>query len=572
MSDHEKSDREKPPPWRSEPDQRGLGVWYMALYALVLAALALVNVLVVFDAGTQDHQALQNEKRTVLAILNARLAALSSNAADNAVWTEAYQHLVVRFDRDWMLANYNDSFYKSYQADRLLLVGPDGRILHFLFRGMAGSGGAILRDNPDLARLVAAARAHRPDASSGVSGFALIDGQLNLVGASRIAPNEFPVAAGSPAPGIVFVLTTIVDDAFLASIPPDYGVGGLHVLPGLMPADTATPTSTHSALQDGIGGFSEPAILEAGAPEGGPRAAIAWIPHRRGDAFMRVVLPPVLVLSLLIAVFGVIVIRHLQENTRQLTHAYIAAAAGSDAKSRFLAMMSHELRTPLNSVIGFAEIMRDELFGPLGSDKYREYIAHICASGTHLLAVINDVLDFSALTGGGLTLHESRFDLDATVASTVAILAPLADHGQVSLSADGGIKDLEFLGDRQRITQILLNLLSNAIKFTPEGGRVGVGTQIDETGSVSIVVRDTGIGLPADDIPKALELFGQIDSALARRYEGTGLGLPLARLLVELHGGTLEIVGTKGVGTTVTVRFPAFRSDRSTVAATAELS
>jgi predicted dehydrogenase len=165
MSDHEKSDREKPPPWRSEPDQRGLGVWYMALYALVLAALALVNVLVVFDAGTQDHQALQNEKRTVLAILNARLAALSSNAADNAVWTEAYQHLVVRFDRDWMLANYNDSFYKSYQADRLLLVGPDGRILHFLFRGMAGSGGAGAQ-----ARCILRGQRLRPDRRPAQSG------------------------------------------------------------------------------------------------------------------------------------------------------------------------------------------------------------------------------------------------------------------------------------------------------------------------------------------------------------------------------------------------------------------
>lgn len=554
-------------PHRIRPDQR-LGLWYQALYGLVLVCLVLLNALVVFDAGTQNHQALQSEKRTLSAILNARLAALAADTADNAVWTEAYQHLVVRFDPTWMAANYNDSFYKSFGADRLVLLAPDDRVLEFLYQGKPASPreSAVFIADPDLKPLIVRARSLRPDPSTAASGFLVINGQLNLAGVCQVAPNDPALTIGQPHPGVIFVLTTIVDDAFLASVPADYGLHRLHLLSKPVPPDSAASGAEENTAWDGWRGLWEPAVLVVGPAGHGPNIAIAWKAHRPGDKFLRVFLPPILFLSILVAIFGVIVIRHLQSNTRQLAGAYAAAAAGSDAKSRFLAMMSHELRTPLNSVIGFAEMMANELFGPLGHDKYREYAAHIRGSGAHLLAIVNDLLDLSALTSGELTLREKPFDLNATITATLKLLGPLADRAGVRMGTALCADEFMFVGDEQRITQVLLNLLSNAIKFTPGNGHVDVSTRIDLQGRCVVAVSDTGIGISDADIPKALELFGQIDNDLARRYEGTGLGLPLADLLVALHGGKLEISGIPGVGTTVSLIFPAVRVLQSTAA------
>ena len=562
MSEQGYADRTAPLglPHRIGSDQR-LGLWYLALYGLVLACLILVNALVVFDAGTQDHQALQSEKRTLSAVLNAKLAALAADTANNAVWTEAYQHLVVRFDPAWMAANYNDSFYKSFGADRLALLAPDDRVLEFLYQGLPANlrESAAFAADPDLKLLIVRARSLRPAPSASASGFLVINGQLNLASASRVAPNDPALTIDGTHPGVTFVLTTIVNDAFLASVPTDYGLHHLHLLPGLASPDSAASGTEEGAAWDGWRGLWEPAMLIVGPVGHGPDIAIAWKANRPGDKFLRVFLPPVLLLSLLVAVFGVIVIRHLQSNTRQLAGAYAAAAAGSDAKSRFLAMMSHELRTPLNSVIGFAEMMANEFFGPLGHEKYREYAAHIRGSGAHLLAIVNDLLDLSALTSGELVLREKPFDLNATIATTLKLLGPLAERGRVTMGTTLCADELIFMGDEQRVTQVLLNLLSNAIKFTPEQGHVDVCTRIDAQGCCVVAVSDTGIGISEADIPKALEPFGQIDNDLARRYEGTGLGLPLAGLLVDLHGGNLEISGIPGVGTTVTLTFPAVR-------------
>ena len=534
------------------------GAWYLSLYLLVILGLILVNALVVFDAGTQNHQAVQNEKRTLAAILNARLKGLGSDAAVNAVWTEAFENLVVHFDRKWMTTNYNDSFYKSFKADRLLLVDGDDTAMHFLYGGVPGSADLAQETlaDPEIRRLIARARGMKPDPATAADGFAIINGQLNLVGASRIAPNGPPSTTTAATPGVVFLLTTIVDAPFLASIPPDFGFHGLQILA----ESNASPAASDAGiLRNGWLGLREPATLSIG-PEGAAHPiTLGWQPQRPGNRFMQIVLPPVLLVSLIVAAFGVIVIRRLQSNTKQLTAAYIEAAAGSETKTRFLAMMNHELRTPLNSVIGFADLMAAELFGPLGNAKYREYLSHIGGSGRHLLGIINDVLDLAALTKGGLKLDEAHFVLSTTLDDVVARLTPAAAAAGVLLSLNLHHRREYFFGDAKRIAQMTENLLSNAIKFTPEGGHARISSWLDENGRPVLSVSDTGIGLPSSAVPRALEFFGQIDGALARRYEGIGLGLPVAKSLAELHGGALTITGKVGVGTTVTLTFPASR-------------
>ncbi len=246
-------------------------------------------------------------------------------------------------------------------------------------------------------------------------------------------------------------------------------------------------------------------------------------------------------------------------------HAREQAEFASRAKSEFLANMSHELRTPLNAIIGFSEIINQELFGPIGSARYVEYARDIYDSGTHLLSVINDILDLSKAEAGRLRPVIRDIDLAPTVAACMRVVRERAVTGRVALTSSVA-EDLPTIpADQRMVKQILLNLLSNAIKFTPEGGKVEVDATLQDDGKLILSVTDSGIGMRAEDIPIALQPFSQIDSSLSRRYEGTGLGLPLTKSLVELQGGVLELDSKVGEGTVVRVIFPG-RGARDLVA------
>lgn len=234
------------------------------------------------------------------------------------------------------------------------------------------------------------------------------------------------------------------------------------------------------------------------------------------------------------------------------------AERANRTKSEFLANMSHELRSPLNAVIGFAEIMKDELFGSLGSAQYREYALDIWNSGRHLLDVINDILDLSKIEAGKAELSESRFELGATITACLRLVSGRAQQAEVAMRTSLAPEGVVLWADERKIKQVLINLLTNAIKFTKPGGRVRISSAETKDG-LDIRIADTGIGMSAEDIPIALASFGQVDSSLARKHEGTGLGLPLSKAMVEMHGGTLAVESEVGIGTTVTVRLPATR-------------
>ena len=242
----------------------------------------------------------------------------------------------------------------------------------------------------------------------------------------------------------------------------------------------------------------------------------------------------------------------------ELRHAKEEAETASRSKSEFLANTSHELRTPLNAIIGFADLLASQKFGPLGNPRYVGYAVDIRDSGQHLLELINDVLDLSKVEYGKLELHEEPIDVAATVASCLRLMRPRAEAAQVGLDAELPATLPAVRADDRRLKQILLNLLSNAVKFTPAGGKVVLRAQADAAGFHLSVV-DNGIGIAAADLAKALSPFGQVDSRLARRYPGTGLGLPLTKAMVELHGGTLRIDSQPGLGTAVTVSLPLER-------------
>jgi signal transduction histidine kinase len=245
----------------------------------------------------------------------------------------------------------------------------------------------------------------------------------------------------------------------------------------------------------------------------------------------------------------------LRSNQETLIAAKDAAEAANRAKSEFLANMSHELRTPLNAIIGFSTIMREGLFGELPA-KYTEYAGMVCDSGTHLLAIINDILDLAKAESNGLELREEDVDIARVVALSSTIVREMADKVGVNYNVTMAEVLPHVRADSGKLRQILINLLGNAVKFTPAGGNVTLSAGSGPDGGLQFRIADTGIGIPADKMEVAMAPFGQVDSRLARRFEGTGLGLPLTKRLVEMHGGTFHLASEPGKGTIVTVHLP----------------
>jgi two-component system cell cycle sensor histidine kinase PleC len=242
--------------------------------------------------------------------------------------------------------------------------------------------------------------------------------------------------------------------------------------------------------------------------------------------------------------------KYAEEKTR--------AEEANQAKSKFLANMSHELRTPLNAIIGFSEIMESAMFGPLGTDKYREYCCDIHRSGQYLLDVINDILDMSKIEAGRIRLDPEQLELEPFLNDAMRVVSGRADDKQLQLTARIG-RGIRLMADQRLLKQIMLNLLSNAVKFTPEGGRITIRARAAGR-CVSIAIADTGIGIPEYALTRLGRPFEQVESQLTKSHQGSGLGLAIAKSLTELHHGTMRIRSTPGRGTMVLLRLPLDRT------------
>lgn len=233
------------------------------------------------------------------------------------------------------------------------------------------------------------------------------------------------------------------------------------------------------------------------------------------------------------------------------------AEVANRAKSEMLTTMSHELRTPLNAIIGFSQMFLGQTFGPLGNEKYLEYANDMFNSGTHLLELIDDILDVSAIEAGATELHHVDVNLYRQAKNMIRLIQPRANDGKVTINNTIPPDSPMLHADERRINQILLNLLSNAVKFTEPGGTIKIGVEGCENGDMELSVLDDGIGMSEVDLKHAMTPFGQVNrGAASGKHEGVGLGLPLTLSLVKLHGGTMDIESAPGQGTRVIIRFP----------------
>ncbi len=281
----------------------------------------------------------------------------------------------------------------------------------------------------------------------------------------------------------------------------------------------------------------------------------------------RLLIDPTLVAVLAILLYmsavteGILAEERARRRTEdQLRQALLRAETASKAKTDFLANMSHELRTPLTAILGFSDTIKHQLFGPILPAKYSDYVDQIHASGKHLLAIVSDVLDMSRIEAGEAKLEETDVDLHEAVGECLRMLHPRADRKrlQMRLEVDAALPHLR--ADRRMVKQMLLNLLGNAVTYTPEGGSVTLSARTMQDRTIAIAVRDTGIGIAKPDLDRVLEPFQIAENPRTRSYQGVGLGLPLTRSLVQLHGGTLTLESEIGAGTTATLTFPAVRT------------
>lgn len=250
---------------------------------------------------------------------------------------------------------------------------------------------------------------------------------------------------------------------------------------------------------------------------------------------------------------------HLRHERTRSERLLSRSEAANRAKNDFLAIMSHELRTPLNAIIGFSEIIANQMFGPVGQDKYVDYACDIRSSGAHLLSIINDILDISKAESGKLQLEEEPIDPVESLNRTMRMFRQRASELGVDLVFRVRDDIPWIIADQRLFNQVAINLTSNALKFTPEGGDVRIDIGLDDSGDLALSVKDTGIGIKGSDIPRVFEPFVQVEGAMSRTHQGTGLGLPLVRKIMGLHGGSVELESTIGEGTTVTATFPRSR-------------
>jgi len=514
---------------------RGLSAPFLLLLGLSFTVLALLAGLMTY---TQNQNAVEASEHTFDALITDRFKRLSNIVLEYGYWDEAVEMIVYNYDADWTAGTFGEYFAESLDIDGAHVIDGAGDVVMGFFKGKPDRKSLAERYGEGLSPIIARARESKDDTSPWPR-LGITHGNDHYFMIAAIRMTTYLTENGEEvdrSTDHVLFLSQRLDAGYLGTIARKYLMPGLKIVDhpaGLWQAD--------KEIKD---------------PSGNVFAYFFWEPELPGTEMMPQIVGGVAAVFVIMGITAWYFFRRVTIAASELEQARAAADAANQAKTDFLRNVTHEIRTPINAIVGFSTIMRDEMFGPVGNDRYIGYINDIANAGEHILQLVGDLLDLSKIEAGEMSFEIETVNLREQIDATVSLVQPLADERRVLLLVDESTEGAIARSDPRLVRQILMNLLSNAIKFTPEGGEV-VCRAVQESGDrIRIEVSDTGRGVSPDQIERILKPFGQVAAAQTGVPRGTGLGLPITKKMIESLGGEFVFESEVGRGTTVKVTFP----------------
>lgn len=517
-----------PDPTRRVRSVRGLGAAFASLCAISIIVVVGLGFLIVY---IQDRNAIAASERIVQGNIRSHVRTHETLVKEYGYWDLSVQNIVESLDIEWVESEYGEYLYENGQVSALHVLDGEGRIV-------LGQTEGVTDDPPGATPLAAGEKelAKRALATSedntepvAVSGYTRHGDVLNMSSAIRMTTYKDDEDISTDH---VMVFHWRMDEEFIAELERSSLVRNL-------------------MWQTGEAGYGT-ASVAIDLP-GNQQTRLVWQPDLPGSRMLPLLVVGMFGFVLLLLLLGLIFIRRMSAHAQQLEVAQIASDEANQQKSDFLASMSHELRTPLNAILGFAEIMKKQYLGPVGNTRYLEYADDIHKSGSHLLSLVNGLLDLSKIEAGKFDLDLQKLRLAVVTDQSLKMVEHLASDKGIALECTLAPEADAVMADERALRQVLVNILGNALKFTPDGGRVQLASAAGRPGMAEIRITDTGAGIRESDIPKILEPFFQVREEGFRKHTGTGLGLPVSRKLIELMGGSLTIESQVGQGTTVII-------------------
>lgn len=530
----------------------------LPLLVLVGVLLAVLSALLHRAVVDQNAQAMANSVHLAKAALSTTEQDLRVAVRDYSWWQQAIDELVIELNPEWAKDNVGAFVHKNNDVATTVVLGADNAVLYMVVDGERVDIDRFADYGSSLLELADKARSSPMDAPEPSSAYVTFRDEVHLSAAGALTP-EHPTGPDLvPHSRPVLIFTRRIDEARLNRMAASYLLTNLRFAEAGHEQASALP----------LAGSNDLAV-----------ASLTWDVDTPGTTLLRKLTVPAAVVSVIVMGLMTLLCRRIlrssfalqraaiqlqDQNARLVRSEAIAVRALSEVatanqhKSQFLTQMSHELRTPLNAIIGFADVMILGLFGPL-SQRYQEYAEHIHSSGKHLLALVNQLLDLSRIEAGTLELAEEDVEVGPAIFDSAKLVEQTAATNGVAIVLEVAPVLPRIVADARAMRQVLINLIGNAVKFTPRGGEVRVSACLEQAHGLVIRIADTGVGMTASELECALTLFGRADTAFVRSREGTGLGLPIARHLIEAQGAVFTITSQPGHGTIIEIHFPAER-------------
>lgn len=518
----------------------GLRVKFSPVFAIcasLVLMLAVVGTSMVLFAHSQDADQIVSEQTIVDSAIRDAMAKLGDALRPNAYWDDAYDHVTDRIDADWAAQNLGPYARDTSGVSALFAVSQSGAFL-YRYVGTEPERDALkYQDNPAVRQLIARAQKGAGVPPPIATGFVRIGDHIYLGAASRIVPNDERGSRPLPRNNVEVYLQTF-GAARIAKVQRDFNVGAVSL-------SVQPPPPGHASLR----------LRDAA---GAPIGFLWWKPATPGRAFALSIAPFALFMAVLIGILLSLTLRRWGETLLELERQNSEAALlrqECHARKVFIGTISHELRTPLNAILGFSGIMRDKVFGQLGSPRYDEYAGHIHRSGEMLLTCVNDVIEMSRIEGGDKVFECEAVDVQMVVRDALLRVAEKAGARKVELALEPRGESLVAVTNMRALHDIIVRVLDNAVKFSPEGGTVEIETRAGE--QVMVIIRDHGIGIEKDILNWLGKPFFQVEDHLRRKYAGLGLGLAISYAMARQLGIEIAIESVPDRGTTVTISLAA---------------